>query len=110
MAKTWKQRALAATRGSQLGAIVACVLGRKIPAPHFIGKASITSDGFVMCDFRSKDGAYRHGAFVCDATDLERNTAGLIAHLELTPEEQKIFLAAMSAWISTDYRNIADAI
>lgn len=105
--KTWKQTALAATRGTRFGAIIKCVFGKTTgkDIPRFVGKAIVTSDGFVQCNFVSSDGAMRHGAFVGDVRDLEKNTADLIVHLELTDEEKKVFLGLMSQWIATDYRS-----
>lgn len=77
----WREIAMQATRGTQLGAIVACALGRASGRPRFHGQAHVTSDGFVMCDFTDKEGRYHHGAFVGSMTDLLDNIAGLLAHL-----------------------------
>ena len=84
MTSTWKDRALAATRGTQLGAIIACSLSLPRSSPMFNGKASITSDGFVMCDFTDTAGVTHMGAFVGAVSDLNRNVEGLA-----TPEPQQ---------------------
>lgn len=107
----WHVLALGATKGTRFGAIIRCALHGAGLADEgnalqkFIGKAVITSDGYVQCNLISADGAMRHSAFVGDASDLERNTADLIQHIELTPEDTQAFLAAMAAWIATDYRS-----
>jgi hypothetical protein len=95
----WKQKSLAATRGTQFGAIVACALGEKIPAPHFRGRPSITSDGFVMCDFVDRNGDGHMGAFVGALSDVERNTKGLAAHLKLSEVECAEYAAAIGGWL-----------
>jgi hypothetical protein len=70
MTKTWKQKALAATRDSQLGAILCAAIGTEIDAPRFTSKAVITSDGFVTANFDGADGRSHLGAFVRSASDL----------------------------------------
>jgi hypothetical protein len=100
---TWKERALAATRGSKFGAVVACALGEKIDAPCFHGKAHVTSDSFVMCDFSDKNGRGHTGAFVGDVDDIVRNGVGLADHLNLTAEERAEFGKALAGWIGRDY-------
>lgn len=99
----WKDKALAATRGSQLGAIIACAIGREQPVPCFHGKARITSDGFVMCDFTRFNGEHKMGAFVGSLNDLIRNAVGLANHLNLDAEERVEFAERLSGWIATDY-------
>ncbi len=101
----WQDKAIAATSGTQLGAIIACAFGREIPAPHFNGKASITSDGFVMCDFTRYNGEYHMGALVGSASDLVRNMRGLAEHLKLRNDERTELFKAVRNWISLDYTN-----
>ena len=96
---TWKQRALAATRGSQFGAIVACALGEKIGAPYFVGRPSVTSDGYLMCNFVDNNGDGHMGAFVGSLTDVVRNTCGLADHLGLKGAERAEYVAAISRWV-----------
>jgi hypothetical protein len=99
----WQDKAEAATRGTQLGAIIAAALGREIEAPCFHGKASVTSDGFVMCDFTDKSGNGHMGAFVGSMSDLIRNAGGLADHLKLDAAERAEFYEAIKNWISLDY-------
>lgn len=104
---SWQYRAIEATKGnqSQLGAILLAVLGRapKHP-PRFHGLASITSDGFVMCDFTGRDGNYRYSALVCDTSDLVRNFRGLADHLKFSDAERTAMFDEVRKWISLDYR------
>lgn len=100
---SWQDKAIAATNGSHFGAVLACALGREIPAPHFNGKASVTSDGFVMCSFTGSDGRDHMGAFVGSLSDLERNSVGLAKHLELSAVERAEFADALLKWIGNDY-------
>ena len=107
---TWKDKALLATRGSQFGAIIECALGigaGETTGPRFVGKASVTSDGFIMCDFIDRNGQYRFGAFVGGQSDLDRNTRGLIAHLKLTAPEAVKFEAVIKSWIGKDWRKVS---
>jgi hypothetical protein len=102
----WAEKAFAATAGRQLGAILHCALGVEQSGAHFVGKASVTSDGFVMCDFVDANGQYRMGAFVGSLSDLSRNTFGLAEHLDLTPPEAAELRATLlGAWIGKDWRH-----
>jgi hypothetical protein len=108
---SWQYRAVEATRGpeTKLGAILLAVLDKqRRTIPQFRGKATITSDGFVMCNFLAKDGGLRLGAFVCDVDDLVRNFRGLADHLKLSDAERKEMFQAVRNWIGTDYRSNKD--
>jgi len=98
---SWQDKAVAATLGSQFGAIINCALSRTIPAPYFLGKASLTSDGFLLCGFVDKEGGFRSGAFVGSKEDLDRNVRGLIKHLKLLAPEATAFEAAINSWVGT---------
>jgi len=99
----WKEKAIAATRGSQFGAVLCVATGTDAPAPCFTSKASITSDGYVMADFTGKDGRSHMGAFVGSASDLVNNTVGLADHLKLNAEERAELFAAVRGWIAADH-------
>ena len=103
----WKNKALAATEGSQFGAILRCALHENIPGrnPHFTGKAMVTSDGFVMCDFVDKNGDLHIGAFVGAKTDLDRNVVGLSKHLKLNATEAGELSAVVAKWIGKYWRS-----
>ena len=103
----WQVRALAAAEGAKFGAILRCAINRNIPEafPQFSGKATVTSDGFVMCNFTDADGRFHMGAFVGSASDLSINTAGLADHLDLSREDHLALCAAITNWIGKDYRS-----
>ena len=111
--KTWQERALEATRGSQFGAILQCAIDLGVPghpkrnAPAFLNRATVTSDGFVCCDFVDRDGRYRIGAFVGSYADLERNITGLTFHLHLGEADTAAVRKTLGGWIATDYRSVA---
>jgi hypothetical protein len=103
---TWKDKALAATNGSQFGAIIRCALGLDAgltTGPRFVGNASVTSDGFVMCNFIDKNGQFRHSAFVGSKDDLTRNFRGLSDHLKLNDKDRAAFRKVLASWISQDW-------
>ena len=104
---TWQEKALIATRGTRFGAILACAAGREESGPAFRGKACITSDGFVTCDFIDGRGSYHHGAFVGAASDLDSNVSGLVRHLKLKESDAKALRRLVDSWIATDYRSRA---
>lgn len=109
MTMTWQDRLISATRDTQLGAIARCALaygGVDDVAPCYVGKASITSDGFVMCSFTDTHGRHHMGAFVGDVRDLEHNVQGVADHLSLTPEERAAWFRAVRYWIAQDYRQV----
>lgn len=103
MTINWQDKAMAATRGTQLGAIIACAIGREIEGPRFWGKASITSDGYVMCNFTRADGENHMGAFVGSARDLVSNVRGLADHLSLAGQDRIELFKAVRDWVSLDY-------
>lgn len=102
---TWQNRLLAATKGTQTGAIAKCVLERNLPKGRrqYLGTASITSDGFVMCDYVDAEGRMHMGAFVGDVDDLRRNVVGVAAHLKLSEKDRSAWYQACRAWIAMDY-------
>lgn len=100
----WKARAIAATRGTQFGAIIACAASVDRDAtPRFVGKAIVTSDGFVMCDFVDRNGNCHYGAFVGASTDLTGNVTGLTSHLKLSSDDAAALRDLIRGWIGTDY-------
>lgn len=103
----WKKKALAATAGSQFGAILAAATDTKIKAPCFTSKAVITSDGFVTANFVGDDGRAHLGAFVGHVSDLVRNTQGLADHLKLVDADRAELFSAVLSWISVDYSGAA---
>lgn len=106
MKTTYLDKALAATAGTQFGAIIRCAYDLERDAcPRFVGKASITSDGFVMCSFVDRHGEGHMGAFVGSARDLSANIAGLIRHCSMKADEAEAFRAKLNAWVATDYRS-----
>ena len=110
---SWQFRAIEATHGpkSKLGAILLAVLERqRRTRPQFVGKATITSDGFVMCSFTDKHGNHHLGAFVCEVDELVRNFSGLADHLKLDDIERLQMFAALRNWIATDYRPAAKVL
>jgi hypothetical protein len=100
-----ERRIMSATRNFKFGAIIACAAGVADEAcPRFVGKASVTSDGFVMCDFVDHDGDYHHGAFVGAMADLTRNITGLTDHLGLDAKEGAELGAVLDGWTGSDHR------
>ena len=101
----WQDKAIAATRGTQLGAVIECALDRgRAKLPRFEGKAIVTSDGYLQCDFVDKTGAGHHGAFIGHVSELSNNVEGLAKHLKLVPAQHNELTADIAAWIGTDYR------
>ena len=94
-------RALAATNG-QLHAILACAAGKDTKwggAPQFHGKAYITSDRFIMCNFTDAKGRGHMGAFVGSLSDLDRNVEGLCAHLKLNDAGKHEVKHLVNVWL-----------
>ena len=105
--KGWKTRAIEATRGTQLGAIINCTLDRgKRDYPRFVGKAVVTSDGFLQCNFVGVDGDQHLGAFIGRVSDLSKNIEGLAEHLKLNAKDHEALTAAVTGWIRSDYRSL----
>jgi hypothetical protein len=98
---TWQDRALAATHGNQskFGCMIMAALDRTPDEPpRFVGKPTITSDGFMMCAFVNRAGEHHHGAFAGAVADYRSNVAGLMAHLDLNAADKADYLKTMQAW------------
>lgn len=90
---------LAATNGRQLGAMIRCAYNIERDAcPRYTGHPSVTSDGFIMCDFVGRDGDGHWGAFVGAHSDYIRNVHGVADHCKLTARQRASFLAVMNRW------------
>lgn len=99
MEHTSMQRLLAATKNTQLGAIIRCAYGlERDSLPRFCGKACMTSDDFIMCNFIDSNGIGHLGAFVGSRQDFNRNVAGVALHCKLDPAERAMFFNVMNDW------------
>ncbi len=105
---TWKDRAIAATKG-RFHCILLSVLHRDTEEqfPRFGRSATITSDGFVICDFWDHNGDYHGGAFVGAMSDINRNREGLAKHLDLNIMERADLDTAFARWFKDDWRTYA---
>ena len=105
----WRSRALAATRGTRLGAILSCALNplrdSAPDCPRFVGRAVVTSDGYLMCSFVDKDGYGHNHALAGSMVDLDANISGLARHLQLNDEDRISLECAIRLWIVADYRS-----
>jgi hypothetical protein len=100
----WKDKALRATKQTQLGAILRCALQvERSAVPRFTSKAVITSDGYIQANFVDRDGVTRHMAFVGDVASLKDNVVGLAKHLKLSETERSEIFTTFKDWIITDY-------
>jgi len=96
----WQGITLAATNGTQLGAILRAAYGE----PHedgiawFGSHATVTSDGFLIADFTTADGEHHMGAFVGSLADLDNNRRKLAPHCGLTTEDAIALESALKAW------------
>jgi hypothetical protein len=91
---------------TQMHAILACAMGRDpLTTARFVGKATVTSDGYIQCDFVDHDGTGRRSAFVGSYGELEANLQSLvIQHLGLGQDELQQATTLIESWIGTDYR------
>lgn len=109
MDKKLADRLLDAADGTKTGAILRCALNRTgTELPRFVGKALITSDGFLLCNFYDADTNYHAGAFVGSYADLQDNLFGmygLAVQLKLTKDEEAELQALVKNWITIDYRS-----
>jgi hypothetical protein len=99
---TWKDKAILATHNGQsrFGCILLSAMGRDTDAtqPRFDRRATVTSDGFVICGFLNRNGEYHMGAFVGAYSDLLANCTGLAKHLKLTAKQSAELLALVVKW------------
>lgn len=102
----WRGTALRVTLGTRFGAILHAVWEQDMPpaGPEFLGKATVTSDGFVLCDYRDRQGRRHRGALVGSYNDLMGNVRGIAKHMRLTNEQRDLLEVEVDKWITTDYR------
>ena len=87
---------LDATKGTRFGAILACATmgddqGDELEMegkPHFRGKGTITSDGYLMWDLVTAEGDYKAGAFAGEWREFTINMRRLTVYLGWADEEQ----------------------
>jgi len=73
---------------------------------YFVGEATITSDGFLMCDFVDADGVMHHGAFVAHWNDIAAQANGLDRHIRenIVSDWGTPVQDAMWRWVGADFR------
>lgn len=101
------RRCVEATGGnaSQLGAIVLATFGM-YPAtlPAFGMSATITSDGYVLCDIRTRNGEYKSGAFVSSLQEIVDKFRRLADWLKLSDADRAALMDGLKRWCATDAR------
>lgn len=104
-----KQKILAATRDTKFGAIIRCAMNIERDAvPRFFGKATVTSDGFIMCSFVDSDGIAHMGAFVGSKENVLMNVRGLSRHLRMTYEEHEELANLIDAWMGIEIMHVTN--
>jgi hypothetical protein len=96
----WQGITLAATNGTQLGAILRAAYGvaHEDGIAWFGSHATVTSDGFLIADFTTADGEFHMGAFIGSLDDLNDNRRKLAAHCELTDADAIALESALASW------------
>lgn len=106
--RDWRLRLIEATQGNRsiLGCVVIAAIGhRSENPPYLVGKATVTNDGQVLCDFVERGGTYYFNARIGDDEDFARNIAGLAVAAGLDDLERIEFLARVNNWIGRDERD-----
>jgi hypothetical protein len=106
--RNWERALYLATKGHRLGAMICCAFGwRRNDIPRFEGKAMISSDGMVLCNFVTSNGQRHTGAFAGTMADVIRNVRGVADHCRLDAEERAQFFKTMREWFQDDYRPLS---
>ena len=66
--------------------------------PRFGARATVTSDGFLIADFTTRDGEHHMGAFVGSLADLNANIEHFIDFFGLTQEQADDLRAKIKGW------------
>lgn len=104
-----KERILEATVDTKFGAILRCALNVERDAtPRFTNKATVTSDGYVMCNFVDRDGNMRWGAFVGSKEDVLQNVRGLSRHLRLDHAQHTELATVVDAWMGIEIIHVTN--
>ena len=103
MTQNNRDRLYAARPHPMTHAIIAAMLGREPQTPQrYVGKAIVTSDGFVQCNFVDSNGVSHHSAFVSSYEEIEANVLSVSDLLGIDPDETRQLIAS---WIAIDYRS-----
>jgi len=104
--KHWQDVVLGAAQGTRTGALVRAALGRNKPTnyPRFLGRPTVTSDGFMVCNFADALGQGQNvRAFAGHIDEFAQNVRALADHCSLTGAERSGLFTAIVLWIGTDY-------
>lgn len=108
-AQSWRARVFWAPLSAPVHALMCAIMGE---APRtngrLTGKAIVTADGRVMCDFVDEEGMMLHAVHVMDIAALEDTIAKVIKAMQadgvLTDNERDELLRAVADWIAADHR------
>jgi hypothetical protein len=97
-----KEKLFTAYCHPQTHAIIAAMLDREPnTTARYVGKATITSDGFCMCSFVGADGIGHSNAFVGSWEEVEDNLQLVAEDLSIPEDETR---ELVRNWIAQDYR------
>jgi len=85
--------------GSKVHAMVAAALQVEIDAPRFHGRATLTSDGHIMCNFEGRDGEFHMGAHAGHIETLRDFIEHGLEHGKLTATQYARIRNALCAWL-----------
>lgn len=104
-----RDKIMRATMQTKLGEILRCAsrcyegIGHPTKGRAFVSHATVTSDGFVMCDFIDGNDEHHMGAIVGSVADLDANVLKLAAHLSSTFAQINALTALVTSWIDPGY-------
>lgn len=98
-----KEKILKVTVGSQFGAVLRCAMNVERDAvPRFSGKAMVTSDKMIMCNYVDSNGQLHLGAFVGSKADLWKNVLGISTFLKLDKPDIADLTTLIDAWLGLE--------
>jgi hypothetical protein len=92
-------------RIDQLQALVLAALDLppRHPPAGFTGRATVTSDGHIMCNFTTAGDEHHHGAYAGHIDQLAAYLDYLITELQLDPVQTLELQRSLDAFIATSY-------
>lgn len=81
-------------------AILSAMIGRDpVTTARYVGRATTTSDGFVMCNFVGANGDCHMGAFVSSYDEIERNVLSVADTLGFDDDERDEVQGLLDRWV-----------
>lgn len=102
--RDWRLGVFALHLGKPMGAVYACALGIKIPAPYFYGDGTVREpEGMITCALITREHEWSPNAAIATFAEVQDHINKTADYLKLDDQERAEFVAKMNDWILADH-------